>query len=99
MKIICMDCQNESYSDLESLKATRRFSCVQCAEKLRSNSDSGVGASAPSALDEHFEFYSGPLSVSDLPEQDEAVLEIPDEPFFHADSNPATDSHVILLPE
>src|SRR4051812_18101732 len=103
MKIVCMDCQNESYSDLESLKANKHFICAQCTEKVRSHSDKEVGASVPLALNEHFESHSDPLNEfspkSEIPAQDEEVLELSDALIISDHASQATDDNVILFPE
>lgn len=103
MKIVCMDCQSESYSDLESFKADRHFVCAQCAEESRSILNKEAGASLPSALDERFE--SGANSPQELSAnlvsaaQDEEVLDLSDAVFITEHSEQVTDEQVILLPE
>lgn len=103
MKIICMDCQNESYSDLESLKASRRFVCARCEEKARAYSDNKVEALEPLPMHEPLESYASPLyesvANSEIKAQDEEVLEISNELFIHEHSGDATDDDVILFPE
>jgi cell division protein FtsN len=98
-----MDCQNESYSDLESLKANKRFICAQCTEEFRSHSDKEAGTGEPPALNEHFESYLNPLNESsaqaEIPVQDEEVLEIPEAVFISEHSEQAIDDNVILFPE
>src|SRR5437763_1707160 len=100
MKIVCMDCQNETYSDLESLKTNRRLVCAQCAEKSHSLE---IEVSTPVALDEGFEANSIPLDAtsakSEIPAQDEEVLELSDEVFVPENADQAINDNVIFSPE
>src|SRR4051812_26313727 len=103
MKIVCMDCQNESYSDLESLKANGRVVCAQCAENSLSHSDKEVEASRPLPLNEGIETQASPLQessvMSETPVQDEEVLELSDDVFISDDADHVSDNNVILFPE
>jgi len=107
MKIICMDCQNESYSDMESLKANRRFVCARCEENARAYSDTQVEAFEPLGMHEPLLADASPLdepsansqSDSESRAQDEEVLEISDEVFIHEYPGDVTDNDLILLPE
>lgn len=84
MKIICMDCQTESYSDVEGLKTKKHLTCSHCAEKLQSTPDIETEESALSVSNEDFEFYSNSINepsseIENLP-PDEEVLDIPETP-------------------
>ena len=105
MKIICMDCQNESYSDMESLKANRHFVCARCEEKARPHSDKQVEAYEPLSMHEPLVSYPSPLdqysvnSEIKAQDQDEEVLEISDEFVIREPSGDVTDNDISLLPE
>jgi cell division septation protein DedD len=105
MKIICMDCQNESYSDMESLKANRHFVCARCEEKAHPYSDKQVEAYEPLGMHEPLVSYASPLdefsanSEIKAQDQDEEVLEISDEFVIQEHSGAEAGNDLILFPE
>ncbi len=83
MKIICMDCQNETHLEVETLKDKKKMSCAHCEEKAQAAPAVKTSEwSAPSRYEEP----KSPTVQADYafevagPQVDEVdVLEIPDE--------------------
>lgn len=98
-----MDCQNESYSDLDSLRVNRPFVCDQCAEKTRAQSDNKTEERAPLALDSHFEFYSDSPAYSstelEVIPRDERAIELEDSILTPEPSDEPAEIEVLELPE
>jgi cell division protein FtsN len=61
MKIVCMDCQTESYADVELLKDKKRFECEHCAENLPVGFTGQVEEAIPLPSNGNIELYTGPV--------------------------------------
>lgn len=103
MKIVCMDCQTESYADVELLKDKKHFECDHCAGILPAGSADYLEEPLPLPSNGNIELYTGPTEepsfqsdISKLEEDD--VLEISDVPSVVEISEPQEIDEVILLP-
>jgi cell division septation protein DedD len=103
MKIVCMDCQTESYAEVELLKDKKHFECDHCAGSLPAGAAGYLEEPLPLPSNGNIELYTGPTDepsfqsdISKLEEDD--VLEISDMPSVVEVSEPQEIDEVILLP-
>lgn len=98
-----MDCQTESYADVEMLKDKRRFKCDHCAESLPASSTNHSGEQTPFPSNANIELYSGsteeyPFESSISEPNEDEVLEISLMPAIVEISDSSEIDEVILLP-
>lgn len=106
MKIICMDCQNETHLEVEMLKDKKKMTCARCEEKSQASLAGKTNEwSAPSRYEEP----KGSDATSDYafevagPQVDEVdVLEIPEETgleLYNPERAEAVEEVVLCEPE
>ena len=82
MKIICMDCQTESYIEVELLKDKKHFKCEHCAENSQAGFTNQMGEQFNFATGDIVDFHS--VSAAESPSEkgislfdEDKVLDIP----------------------
>src|SRR5215218_8946236 len=100
MRIVCMDCQTESYVDVEMLKDQKRIDCNHCAENLPLTSS--INTVKPPSPDNSAS-YSGfgqeiPAEKGFSLLEDDDILELSDYPSIYENGVLLDTEEVISLP-
>jgi cell division protein FtsN len=99
-----MDCQTESFADVELLKDKKHFECDHCAENLPAGSKGYVEEPLPVPTNGNIELYTGDVDEPFSPnygselEEDDNVLDITALPSAPEPDGPLGIDEVIALP-